>query len=478
MKFHPLPAMLAVLASLVLPLYAADYTWNAPGASSWTTSSNWFPNTGYPQAPSDSAFFTSASVSNCTISQNLTIGSLTMDEGYTGTISVSGLTASLKASTITLSGGVLQGISLTPITATSGLRISGGQALLIACEGDAVTSGGTIGVLRMRGADSHLTGAPLPGQVMLQLHINAGKTSLSSSVNPATLTVDAGTTLALEPLSTVITASSSIKGAVRLSSATALTFVQDATVPAEGVIKLAPAGSAVVCMGSWNCLGQFIPSGNLLNTLVIYQATGGTVNHGTNAADSIIISTGVGYKTIWSSSNTVQSLTILSSSTLEVAAGKVLSVEQGFVNGGTLVEVAPGYVHNPAQMQAMGPDGFTIATVGKGQPFRVRLIDGDENLDAATTDTARNIQITNLRNGDKITSITAAETRPATAIFTTVPISTVEASAAVTDSALQVLPGDLLQIRYIDDEDAGDNAASATLRVINEASARDWQYYR
>jgi hypothetical protein len=296
---------------------------------------------------------------------------------------------------------------------------------------------------------------------------------------PLNFMLSEGTTLTLGSMSAMGCMMNTIRGSVQLSTLSAVMFMGDASFyPTSALVPPVGGFSAIVCNGNWWCVGAYGVTGNPTNVLIINQPTGGAVFHGTNAADSVLISNdNVEARTLWNSSNTVLSLTVSTTGTLEIAEEQVLSVGT-LLNMGNIVETAPAHIHHPAESLTVSDEkGTPGQIIFAGSALQVHLRDADENLHAAALDTAAGIVVTNQRNQDTLAvSATETSTSLLAAFVATVP--TVVADAAVADGLLQVQPGDVLRIQYTDNEDPLDNAAGAIAYVMAPSAARDWTEYR
>lgn len=67
--------------------FATSYTWTGLGSdNNWNTTANWSPSTGFPQFTSDNATFDGTGVKNCSINVPVSINSINVNAGYSGTI--------------------------------------------------------------------------------------------------------------------------------------------------------------------------------------------------------------------------------------------------------------------------------------------------------------------------------------------------------------------------------------------------------
>jgi hypothetical protein len=278
-----------------------------------------------------------------------------------------------------------------------------------------------------------------------------------------TLGLGAGATLVLDPLSSLTATNNNIAGSIKLGTGSALSLLSDAHI--AGTIDASQPGTAIACTGNWAATGTFIASGSLSSTLLITQsASSGTIDHGANPADAVAVQGAAGKTTSWISSNTILQLTISSDTILEIAPGSVLRIPGAIVNASVLREIAPGHIrHNAEELQAVNDAQNALLELPINSTFRVRLRDADEALRADTPDIAAGLSIVNARNGDRL-QVSAFETGNATASFLTLPIATRSAADAVVDDMLQLLPGDLINVSYIDNEDPEDNGQTLNIR--------------
>ncbi len=446
------------------PVAAVDYTWNGsstPVGGQWTNAANWSPGTGYPSQPTDRAIFSSA-ISNCTLTQPVTIAELRVESSYSGTVSLL-LDGAITAGTIVLQGGIL--ISGTErVTAQNSLQVGGGKSSDITCLGNASVTAGIIGILRMRGASAQLNGSSAAEQTLASLLVPSGRCTLTRNFIAAHLQVDPGAALVLGTPSSLTVTTHSIGGTLKAEKESALVFLSGASI--SGTLDASVAGSAITCNGNWAVPGTFLPSGNLTNALLVIQSSGGTVHHGSNAADLVAIQNAAGQKTVWNSSNTIQQLTVSAGTTLEIAAGAVLSVPGAIANAGTIMETAPGFIrHEADSLEAVSENLIPLRELKVRNAFRVMLRDADEALQVAANDTAAGIQVRNMRNGDTL-SLSATETLLASTIFLTAEIPTQNAAAAAADGTLQAVPGDTLTVSYADNEDPADSRKTTSLSVV------------
>jgi len=99
----------------------AVYWTNGSGDGKWSTASNW--SGGVVPTSTDSVYFNNASISNCTVDAAASVANLTLDTGYTGTVT---LAANLiLTGNLTLAAGTLSGSSYT-ISVAGNWSLAGG----------------------------------------------------------------------------------------------------------------------------------------------------------------------------------------------------------------------------------------------------------------------------------------------------------------------------------------------------------------
>ncbi len=113
--------MLFLLLAISFVAYSQS-TWNAPGASgNWNNAANWLP-VGVPAAGTN-IVFNGTSVANCIIDVPITVGSFSINAGYTGTVSNTNF--AINASSFSQAAGTFTGGTGTIIITNSWL-VSGG----------------------------------------------------------------------------------------------------------------------------------------------------------------------------------------------------------------------------------------------------------------------------------------------------------------------------------------------------------------
>lgn len=93
------PGFLAALVILTIAgtAGATDYTWTGNTSGVWTTTSNWSPGSGYPNAATDTVLFSGANNPAVTLNGNKTVGAITFGPGATTGFTVSSNRITLKA---------------------------------------------------------------------------------------------------------------------------------------------------------------------------------------------------------------------------------------------------------------------------------------------------------------------------------------------------------------------------------------------
>lgn len=458
-----------VLISLVVrPLasQATDYTW--VGASSlfgvyrWTSSDNWSPQ-GVPGG-GDTATFNSYNTHSCTVLTDVSVGALTVSSGYTGIITAS--PGQLTVGVLRVADG-----TLTPLTSQSNISaasvtIEGGLVVSLQATGDVLFNGGTLANLILAG-DGILAGSD--GAIIGAIQQESGIRLQQNIFEVASLQITGGTytvghlkILACGPVTV------GENGALSLERGSALISASNITI--QGTVDARQEAIAITCAGDWRCPGRFLRSGSITSQLVLAQLTGGQVNHGDNWADNVIIKGASEKNTLWTSANTIISMQILPSTTLQLNNGAVLSVTGVLANLGTIVEVSPAHLHISATM-TVEVDGDILAqavTVGEG--LMAWLWDQDENVNGTVDDLVQ-VQFHNPRNGD-VLKAPLEETAVATGLFSNQgqAVMTAYGEDAQADNLLQVIGGDTVEVLYQDAEDSLDTA-QASIPVAGTAEA-------
>lgn len=446
-------------------VYAADYVWSSSSNTSWNKIGNWTPLTGFPTLSGDKATFNASSAVNCFVNLPTTIKALTIEAGYTGILTMN-LTGSLTADDITLGGGKVVNVFADKLVAKKTLSIGEGiyTSLDIDCQGDASIMTLSLGALRFSGSDSHLTGVEMTPRNIVLLNFSEGKCTIANSFIAETLNVAPGASVTLGEMSSLSAGIHDVEGTIKLERLSALIFATGANI--QGSIDASTSGSAVICNGNWNMTGTYTPTGLGTNVLTIIQSVNGdTINHGNNRADSVIVQNSVGQNTKWTSANQLFTLTVRTSTTLELAQNAILTIDGPIINAGKIIENPTGYIkHKADSVRAVNDNSVPTPAIVIGGAFRVNVIDLDELLDAMNPDVAKGIKIYNPRNGDTLYS-EAIETGRNTTILLTSPIQTESGDAAIDDDKIQGIDNDELIITYTDNEDASDNEASSTLKL-------------
>jgi autotransporter-associated beta strand protein len=186
--------------------FAATETWNAGADAAWdTVSSNWTPTATFTSG--DDAVFDSTSSRNVTSATGLTIGTISLNSGYTGTVTMSGANTVNGATTI--SAGTLKltnvsGLGTSAITVNSGgtLWLNAGNVTYSA--NNTISGSGTTRVTTGNGdviISSVMSG--FTGTLDLNQSVgNASKVRFTTTQanlisSSATINVNAGTTLYL-----------------------------------------------------------------------------------------------------------------------------------------------------------------------------------------------------------------------------------------------------------------------------------------
>ena len=157
---------LAVLFCALAPLAAVDYTWVGGTGTNWSTDANWNPSTGHPTAADDTATFT-AGANDCTVDAPVSITTISLQAGYSGTLSQGGSTITVGAGGFSQAGGTFTGGG-AGITVTGDLTISGGTFTStsgsLALSGNLTRSGTGVfthnsGTVALTGADQVISGS-------------------------------------------------------------------------------------------------------------------------------------------------------------------------------------------------------------------------------------------------------------------------------------------------------------------------------
>lgn len=209
MKPKPSLASLTPIAatlSLLVPAHADTETWSGATNGTWDiTTANWLTDgTNNLFESGDSALFAGTPTNNVTAATGLTIGAITLDSTFTGSVTMSG--ANTVSGATTISGGTLNltnasGLGASAITVNSGgiLSLSAGNATYT----NTVSGAGVANVTTNPSGDANLNGnwsgftgtLNLNGSGNFKTRFNTNQANLISS--SATINVNAGTTLYL-----------------------------------------------------------------------------------------------------------------------------------------------------------------------------------------------------------------------------------------------------------------------------------------
>lgn len=183
---------LAVLFCALAPLAAVDYTWVGGTGTNWSTDANWNPSTGHPSAADDTATFNDGA-NDCTVDAPVSITTISIQAGYSGTISQGGSTITVGAGGFSQAGGTFTGGG-AGITVTGDLTISGGMFTstsgILALRGNLTRSGMGVfthnsGIVALTGANQVINGS------------NAFNHLSKTAATACTLTFAAGSTQAV-----------------------------------------------------------------------------------------------------------------------------------------------------------------------------------------------------------------------------------------------------------------------------------------
>jgi fibronectin-binding autotransporter adhesin len=124
---------LTIASVAALPLRAANRYWIAASTAAWNSTANWSTASGGASGASvpgnaDVAIFDNNGLGNCTIPAALTISSLLVNSGYTGTITQGAVTITISGAA-TFSGGTFTG-SASAVTFGGAVTISGATVTL------------------------------------------------------------------------------------------------------------------------------------------------------------------------------------------------------------------------------------------------------------------------------------------------------------------------------------------------------------
>src|ERR1043165_8528423 len=141
---------------------ATPYTWIGPatGNQNWSTATNWSPQ-GVPNV-ADSVFFAVADSNNSVIDANFTVTSITIQAGYTGTLTLTNGVSLTVVSTLSIAGGTFNASGV--LSVVGAVTLSGGTLNLNGSttnSGSFAQTGGTFtapATLRVFGNWSHTGG--------------------------------------------------------------------------------------------------------------------------------------------------------------------------------------------------------------------------------------------------------------------------------------------------------------------------------
>lgn len=126
--------------------------WKAVAAGNFGASGNWKSCGGSVPASTDTAQFDATSTQGCTIAAGVTVGQISLNSGYTGTVSVGNATTTvaLSVTTLTINAGTfsVSGVSgASTVSVTGSMSITGGafngSAGTVGVTGDLSLTGGT-----------------------------------------------------------------------------------------------------------------------------------------------------------------------------------------------------------------------------------------------------------------------------------------------------------------------------------------------
>jgi autotransporter-associated beta strand protein len=198
-------AVTIAVAGVSPSAFAAQQTWDGAASGVWDTSAlNW---AGSPFTSGNDALFTGTPTNNVTTATGLTIGAITLDGSFTGTVAMTG--ANTVSGVTTISGGTL---NLTNVggLGTSAVTVNSGGALSLNAGNNAtysnVTSGAGAISVTPGANDAFITGnlSGFTGTLTLNASggTNSGKTRFTTTQgnlisSSATINVSANTTLYL-----------------------------------------------------------------------------------------------------------------------------------------------------------------------------------------------------------------------------------------------------------------------------------------
>lgn len=448
-------------------LWAQSYTWvGRPPLNSWSTASNWSPN-GVPDSAGEEAVFASGSLNDCNLSTSVTPTTVTLAAGFAQTLRISAPSATLSVTDMNVTSGTLAVTGRDQCRVAGRLLVEGGTIADVSVAGEAVLNGGTLTLLRLNGANVRLrSDSPKVPATVVSLQAASGNTTQTQALIPVQFDVAEGATYTLGSRGGLSPVSHRIEGHLALSPLSAMLFATGTHI-STGSVSMAP-GSAIVCQGDWSMTGTFTPSGDPTTALTIVQLSGGTIDHGTNAADLVLVKGAAGVTSTWTSTNQVLSLSVPTSTTLALGVGAKLTVTNSLLNLGRIDTTLGGQLLHTAAVRFTTPGGLDLESCAAGDTIRVSVNDLDNNLLGTVAESLAGATVTNARNGDSV-ALALTETQVTTGIFEAA-LATANGSAAIADSTLQVLPGDTISLVYTDPDDAADNLAADAATVEGGAT--------
>ncbi len=367
-----------LIGNEIVPLTGAGYTWNVDAAGTWTTNTNWNPNTGNPNGIGATANFASAITGNriVTLDAARTVGYMNFNDNNNYTIDhatnrltmdVSGGNAQINVSNTgspTISAGltlndalVINQNSTGTLTLSAANAITGtNRNLTVNGSGNTVVSGtittgtGTLtknnsGTLTLTGVNT-FTGATTVNGGTVAIAADTGLGTAPGAATPAQLTLNDGTlqttttmTLATNRGTTLGTAG----GTFKTDPATVLSY--------SGIIagtgSLTKDGTGILTLGGANTYAG--------NTTI----AGGTLRLGTGTAipnaSAVILTGGATTLDLNGNSETIGSLaSAQASSVLSLGAGTLTT---GGNNASTLFD---GTITGTGALTKTGSGTFTV----------------------------------------------------------------------------------------------------------------------
>jgi cysteine-rich repeat protein len=466
-------------------LQAPPAVWDGGGTdNNWDTPGNWSGD----QVPSafNSVIFNGTSTKDCVITLNQEMFDFTMTAAYTGTLS-------RTAGNVTINGAML----------VQGGTITGMGALLV--EGAVTIEGGTVNLANQYstyngsfavqgGGVSGLRGI-FNGNVIL----GGGTVSwYNTSTYNATFTVQGSTISALRGTFNgdfVVTA-----GTVSWSNSASFNSFLGAVLIQGGAMNWSHP--------RYDFRGDYIRTGGTVTTttltyfrflanapqaftvgaggisLRLLQVAGGSLQELSITGD-VTINNSSGNMSFSSSSTTNLdgTLTLIpgnvfnvsgAATTLNVLDGSIVDANAAttYTNTGLINEIGTGKVLRRASGLGMTDSGGTIPVdkIDLGDPIYVLLFDEDENVDGTVPDTTQ-VTLTNTVNGD-VETVTLTETGNATEdFFIGAGFPTAIGAATSGNGTLEGSVGNVIEIRYADDEDPSDVLAVFKATTIPDCNA-------